>query len=109
LTISFRTTEGTRTLQAGDKKPKKRQKKAGILGLGLDCDDGHTRLTRGDNFLLMGGSQDTHQVMQETAIKINEHLGERGKRLEDVTPKELREIVCRVHEQVHGRPLEDEH
>jgi hypothetical protein len=94
-------------LQAGDKKPKKRAKKAGILGVGFDCDDGHTRLTRGDNFLLMGGSQETHQVMQETAIKINEHLGERGKRLDDVTAKELREIVDRVHEQVHGRPLEE--
>jgi hypothetical protein len=94
-------------LKAGDKKPKKRSKKAGILGLGFDCDDGHTRLTRGDNFLLMGGSRETHQVMQETAIKINEQLGERGKRLEDVTAKELRDIVYRVQEQVHGRAPEE--
>jgi hypothetical protein len=94
-------------LKAGDKKPKKRTKKAGMLGLGFDCDDGHTRLTRGDNFLLMGGSQETHQVMQATAVKINEHLGDRGKRLEDVSAQELRDIFCRVHEQVHGREPEE--
>jgi len=32
--------------------------------------------------------------MQETALKINEHLDQRGKRLEDVSIGELREI-CR--------------
>ena len=69
-------------------------KSAALLGLGLDNDDGHTRLTRGKNFVLLGGSQDTHAAMQETAIKINEQLDRRGKRLEDVSVKELREI-CR--------------
>jgi hypothetical protein len=60
-----------------------------MIGLGLDNDDGHTRLTRGDNFVLYGGSQDTHAVMQETALKINEHLGRQGKRLEDVSAGEF--------------------
>jgi hypothetical protein len=62
--------------------------------VGLDNDDGHTRLTRGDNFVLVGGSQDTHAAMQETALKINERLDHQGKRLEDVSVRELREI-CR--------------
>jgi DNA anti-recombination protein RmuC len=34
--------------------------------------------------------------MQETAIKINEHLDRRGKRLEDVSIKELRDICHEV-------------
>ena len=55
------------------------------MGLAFDNDDGHTRLTRGKNFLLLGGCQETHAVMQETAIKINEQLDKRGKRLEDVS------------------------
>ncbi len=55
-----------------------RQRKAAMLGLGFDADDGQTRITKGDNFLLYGGSQETHAVMQETAVKINEHLDRRG-------------------------------
>ena len=63
-----------------------------MLGIGLDNEDGHKRLTRGDNFLLVGGSAETHEVMQETAIKVNEQLAKRGKRLEDASPQELRDI-----------------
>ena len=70
------------------------RKSAALLGLAFDNDDGHTRLTRGKNFLLCGGSHDTHAMMQETALKINEHLDKRGKRLEDVSVGELRDI-CR--------------
>ena len=55
-----------------------------MLGLGLDNDDGHTRLTRGENFLLAGGSYETHAKMQETAIKVNEQLDKRGQKLEDL-------------------------
>ncbi len=64
-----------------------------LLGLGLDNQDGQTRLTRGENFVLFGGSQETHAVMQETAIKVNEQLAKRGKRLEDVSPRELGDIL----------------
>ncbi len=67
---------------------------AALLGLAFDADDGQTRVTRGKNFLLWGGSQETHSVMQETAIKINERLDQQGKRLEDVSVGELRRI-CR--------------
>ncbi len=70
------------------------RKSAALLGLAFDNSDGHTRLTRGENFALFGGSQETHAVMQETAVKINEHLDKRGKRLEDVSVGELRDI-CR--------------
>jgi hypothetical protein len=63
-----------------------------LLGLGLDAHDGHTRITRGKNFFLAGGSQETHARMQETAVKINEHLDRKGKRLEDVSVGELRDI-----------------
>ena len=71
---------------------KEDRKSAALLGLAFDNADGHTRLTRGKNFLLVGGSQETHAVMQETAVKINEHLDRRGKRLEDVSVGELRDI-----------------
>jgi hypothetical protein len=79
------------------------QKSAALLGLGLDKDDDQTRVTRGKNFLLWGGSKETHAVMQETAVKINEHLDQRGKRLEDVSPTELHDIYNKVEDSV-GRP-----
>lgn len=76
--------------------PQRAKPRAGMLGIGLDNEDGHKRLTRGDNFLLVGGSAETHEIMQETAIKVNEQLAKRGKRLEDASPQELREIVADI-------------
>lgn len=76
-------------------KPTKKQAKAvkaGFLGVGLDNEDGHTRLTRGENFVLYGGSHETHGRMQETAVKVNEQLQNRGKRMEDCSIPELVDI-----------------
>ena len=70
---------------------------AGLLGLAFDASDGQKRITRGPNFLLAGGSRDTHGQMQETAIKINEHLDRNGKSLAEVSPKELQDIVADIH------------
>ena len=63
-----------------------------ILGLGFDSKDGHLRITKGDNFRLFGGSEDTHEMMQEKAIKFNEQLDKRHKSLEDISQKEFRDI-----------------
>jgi hypothetical protein len=76
-------------------KKKKPQRKALMLGLGLDS-DGHKRLTTGPNFVLAGGSQETHEVMTEKAIKINEKLAAKGKQLEDVTRAEFEDIAHSV-------------
>ena len=79
-----------------EKRPRAKKKvvgKAALLGLGLDGSDGHTRITTGKNFHLVGGSKETHEVMQETAIKLNEELDRRHKRLEDVKPQELQDIL----------------
>jgi hypothetical protein len=66
---------------------------AGLLGLAFDADDGHKRITRGNNFLLAGGSEETHGFMRETIIKVNEELDARGLDLADVTPDELRDLL----------------
>ena len=75
-------------------------KKAALLGVGLDNQDGETRLTRGKNFTLIGGSRETHSVMQETAVKVNERLDRRGKTLDEVEPKELRDIILDVSDRI---------
>ena len=72
--------------------------RAALLGLAFDAPDEHKRITRGPNFLLAGGSQETHQRMQETAIKINEKLDRRGKQLGEVSTDELRDIVSEIHD-----------
>lgn len=66
-----------------------------MLGIGLDS-DGHKRITSGPNFTLLGGTQETHEVMTEKAIKINEKLDAKGKRLEDVSGEEFDEIADSV-------------
>jgi hypothetical protein len=76
-------------------KKKKPRRKAVMLGLGLDS-DGHKRLTTGPNFVLAGGSEETHEVMTEKAIKINEKLAAKGKQLEEVTHEEFDEIAHSV-------------
>ena len=66
-----------------------------MLGVGLDS-DGHKRVTRGDNFALVGGSKDTHEQMTEKAIKINEKLKARGKELHEVSGSEFDDIAHEV-------------
>src|SRR3974390_1954079 len=78
-----------------DVSKKKRSRKAVMLGLGLDS-DGHKRLTSGPNFLLMGGTQETHEVMTEKVIKINEKLAAKGKQLEDVSREEFDDLTRTV-------------
>ena len=76
-------------------KKKKPRRKALLLGVGLDS-DGHKRLTTGPNFILAGGTEETHDVMTEKAIKINEKLAAKGKQLEDVSHDEFDEIAHSV-------------
>lgn len=76
-------------------KKKQPRRKAVMVGLGLDG-DGHKRVTTGPNFILAGGSQETHEVMTEKAIKINEKLAAKGKQLEEVSHEEFDEIAHSV-------------
>ncbi len=71
-----------------------------LLGVGLDNTDGETRLTRGKNFTLVGGSQETHSVMQETALKVNEQLDRKGKTLGEVAPAELRDMIMEITDKI---------
>ena len=75
--------------------PQKKKRKAVMLGVGLDS-DGHKRLTTGPNFALVGGTEETHEVMTEKAVKINEKLKARGKQLEEVSRDEFDDIAQEV-------------
>jgi hypothetical protein len=76
------------------KKPRKKPSAgAALLGLGLDNDDGHKRITQAEEFAILGGSAETHARLTETALKTFEELRQRGKKLAEVEPKELAEIL----------------
>ena len=72
---------------------KNRKNNAMLAGIGLDNDDGHKRLTKGDNFILVGGSEEMHETMKETAIKFNEQLSRRGKHLEELSKDEFIDMM----------------
>ena len=82
---------------ASNRLPKERGV-AGLLGLAFDAADGHKRITRGKNFLLAGGSEETHLLMRETIVKVNDCLDERGQKLADVSVEELRELIDEVQD-----------
>jgi hypothetical protein len=78
--------------------PKKKQKQAeptvaGVVGLGLDGSDGHKRVTRTEEMVLLGGSAETHERMQETAIRFGENLEKRGKTLQETSVGEALDLL----------------
>ena len=70
-------------------------KRSMILGVGLDS-DGYKRITTGKNFSLIGGSKESHEMMVEKTVKINEKLTQRGKDLEEISSEEFAEIAHSV-------------
>ena len=72
---------------------KDKRQVVGLVGLGLDNKDGHHRLTRADDILLFGGSQETHEAMQDVAMRFEEYLRKRGKRLRDTSVDELTDLL----------------
>ena len=68
-------------------------RQAMLLGVGFDNTDGHKRVTRGDNFYLAGGSEETHERMTETVIKFNEKLSRKGKHLQELSREEFTDMM----------------
>ena len=64
-----------------------------LLGVGLDCTDGHKRITQADKFSILGGSENTHDSMTETLCKTFEDLSRKGKSLEDASMEELSDLI----------------
>ena len=68
-----------------------------LMGFGLDRDpDGHARITKGDDFLLLGGSGETHEVMQEQVERFNHSLKKLGTNFQHATESEMREAIERA-------------
>jgi hypothetical protein len=65
----------------------------GFLGVGLDNQDGEKRVTRSEHFLLVGGSAQTHERMQDTAIRFGAKLRDKGKTLQETSAQEALDLL----------------
>lgn len=70
-----------------------KKQRVGLLGVGLDGADGHKRVTQGDDFVLMGGSEETHGRMQELVIRMNEKLKRKGKQIGELSEREFEDLA----------------
>jgi len=75
------------------KKRKRTKRVSGVLGVGLDATDGIKRITTTESMTVVGGSADTHERMQETAIKFNEALEKKGRTLPELSVKQAAELL----------------
>lgn len=61
-----------------------------IIAIGFDG-DGQQRITRNGEFTIVGGSQESHERMQEVSIKFNESL--KGRRVQDLPPDKVVDLM----------------
>ena len=75
-------------MSAGTKK-----KIVRLLGVGFDTEDGHVRITRGEKYDVLMGSDESHEFMAGLIDRIETEIRSRGLKLDDLTPEELNAIV----------------
>jgi hypothetical protein len=75
-----------RVLPMTEKEP---ERMARILGLAFDQEDGHLRITRGEDFDVYFGSEATHEEIREVCLKIQKKLDALGRSLQDLSREEF--------------------
>jgi len=85
-------------------RPKVRAKKGLLVGVRSGGEDGHTRVSRGKDFVAVGGSKEGHEHLRETVAEIRREVDRRGRRLVEVRREEFREIVTRALERTGPAP-----
>ncbi len=73
-----------------------RRLRAAIVGLGMQSDDGQHRIITGEQYLLVGGSAESHAEMVETVLRLESELDRLGRGLGEMTPDQLAEIAWRI-------------
>ena len=85
--------------QAGfiEKMPRANQKKIiRLLGVGFDTEDGHVRITKGESYDVLMGSDESHEYLQQLIRKIEDALAEHNLSLDDLTPEEFADFVKKI-------------
>jgi len=65
----------------------------GLLGVGFDHEDGHIRVTKSDHSQVVMGSSESHKILQNMCLEIEEAVRLSGRELNDYTPEELMKLV----------------
>lgn len=82
-----------------------RRKEGLLVGVRLDKGDGHSRVSRGKDFVALGGTKEAHEHLRETVARISDEVKRRGRAMGDVRREEFREILAVVTEKVGPAPL----
>ena len=64
-----------------------------LLGVGFDSEDGHVRITKGENYDVLMGSDESHDYMQQLIQKIEDALKEQNLSLDELSPEEFADFV----------------
>lgn len=67
-----------------------------LVGLGLDDADAPRRIINGEQCLILGGSEQTHDDLLETVLRLESELERRGQSLGEVSPADLADIAWRI-------------
>ena len=67
-----------------------------LLGVGFDADDGHVRITTGERYDVLMGSDGSHEYITELISRIEMEIKQRGLSLDELNPEELGDIVRAV-------------
>jgi len=81
-----------------------RRKKGLLVGVRIDRGDGHTRVSRGEDFLALGGTKEGHDHLREAVAEISDEVKRRGRSIAEVRREEFREILARALEKVGPAP-----
>ena len=63
-----------------------------LMGIGLD-NDGHARVTKGEEFMILGGTEETHGAMQDGVERFQETLEKMGTDLQRASDDEMIEAA----------------
>lgn len=70
-----------------------RKKIVRLLGVGFDAEDGHVRITNGEKYDVLLGSDESHEYISALIARIEGELEMRGLKLDELDPQDLGEIV----------------
>jgi len=77
-----------------------RERRNRLIGVGFDPNpDGHDRITKGPDFTLRGGTKETHERMQEVAMRVSQDLKRQGTTMRGAEPQQVRDAIMRAEDE----------
>jgi len=86
------------------RKTRVRRKKGLLVGVRLDKGDGQSRVSKGKDFVALGGTKEAHEHLRETVAEISDEVKRRGREMGEVRKEEFGEILAIVVDKVGPPP-----